>query len=82
MKDRTGVIFGNVIDAKTVRAAEKSKAKYIKKFGDDSGADYKIAFKPIDTLSKMGVQNIVFGEENEEFTGKPLIVGNIRMGFG
>ena len=82
MKDRTGVIFGNGIDAKTVRAAEKSKAKYIKKFGDDSGADYKIAFKPIDTLSKMGVQNIVFGEENEEFTGKPLIVGNIRMGFG
>ena len=37
MKDRTGVIFGNVIDAKTVRAAEKSKAKYIKKFGDDEG---------------------------------------------
>ncbi len=82
MKDRTSVIFGNEIDAKTVKAAEKSKAKYIKKFGDDSGADYKIAFKPIDTLSSMGVQNIVFGKENEEFTGRPLIVGNIRMGFG
>ncbi|MBR6918487.1 MAG: hypothetical protein IKN38_09920 [Clostridia bacterium] len=82
MKDRTSVIFGNEIDSKTVKAAEKSKAKYIKKYGDDSAADYKISFAPIDALSHMGVNNIVFGEENGTFAGKPLIVGNIRMGFG
>ena len=82
MKDRTSVIFGNAIDAKTVKAAEKSKAKYIKKYGDDSGADYKTAFKPIDSLSHMGVNNIVIGEENESFGERALIVGNIRMGFG
>lgn len=82
MKDRTSVIFGNEMDKKTIKKAEKSKAKYVKKYGDDSAADYKISFAPIDTLSHMGVQNIVFGEENGEFAEKPLIVGNIRMGFG
>ena len=82
MKDRTKIIFGNEIDAKTVKSAEKSKAKYIKKYGDDSSSDYKIRFKPIDTLADMGVQNIVIGEENGEFAENPLIVGNIRMGFG
>lgn len=82
MIDRTANIFGNPIDKKTIRAAEKSKAKFIRKYGDDSAAHYKIGFKPIETLSSMGVQNIVFSDENEPFDEKALIVGNIRMGFG
>ncbi len=82
LTDRTGVIFGNKIDAKTVKAADKSRAKYLKKYGDDSGADYKIGFKRIDALGDMNVSNIVFSSENEPFPEKPLIVGNIRMGFG
>ncbi|MBO4934968.1 MAG: hypothetical protein J5441_07385 [Clostridia bacterium] len=82
MNDRTAVIFGNAMDKKTVRAAEKSKQSYIKKFGDDSAADYKINFEPIEALDFIGAQNVVFGEENAEFGGNPLIVGNIRMGFG
>ena len=82
MIDRTSVIFGNEIDSKTVKSAEASKRKYIKKYGDDSAADYKLSFKSIDALAPMGVKNIVFGEQNESFDGDPLIVGNIRMGFG
>ena len=82
MTDRTSIIFGNPIDKKTVKSAEKSKAKYIKKYGDDTNKDYKINFAPIDTLSHIGVQNIVFSEENGIFAENPLIVGNIRMGFG
>ena len=82
MKDRSSMIFGNAIDKKTVVSAEKSKAKYIKKYGDDSSADYKINFKPIDTLGFLGAQNIVLGEENQKFADNALIVGNIRMGFG
>lgn len=80
--DKTREIFGNKIDEKTVKSAEKSKAGYIKKYGDDSKKDYKLAFKPIDTLSHIGVQNIVFSDDNKPFEGNPLIVGNIRMGFG
>ena len=82
MTDKTSMIFGNPIDAKTVAAAEKSKASYQKKYGDDSAADYRLSFRPIDALSHIGAQNIVFGAENEPFAENPLIVGNIRMGFG
>ncbi len=82
MKDRTSVIFGNQIDKKTIRAAERSKQKYLRKYGDDSNAHYKLGFKPIETLSFLGAQNVVFSEENEPFDEKALIVGNIRMGFG
>ncbi len=82
MTDRSKTIFGNAMSEKTIKAAEKSKAKYVKKYGDDSAADYKIEFAPIDALSFIGAQNIRFGEENRKFDEKALIVGNIRMGFG
>ncbi len=80
--DRSSVIFGNKIDSKTLRAAEKSKARYVKKYGDDSDSDYRLAFSPIETLDFLDTQNIVFAEENENFDPRALIVGNIRMGFG
>ena len=82
MKDRTSMIFGNPIDPKTVKKAEKSKAKYQKKYGDDGERDYPLNFKPIEPLEHIGVSNIVAGEENWDFDPKALIVGNIRMGFG
>ena len=34
--DKSSVIFGNAMDSRTVQKAEKSKQKYIRKFGDDS----------------------------------------------
>ncbi|MBR0302168.1 MAG: hypothetical protein IJQ92_03415, partial [Bacilli bacterium] len=82
MNDKTSVIFGNEMTKKTIKGAEKSKRKFIKEFGDDSNADYKIGFKDISTLDFLGAKNIVFSENNQQFTGKPVIVGNIRMGFG
>jgi len=80
--DNSSVIYGNKMPKKVVKKAEKSKAKYIKKYGDDSQKDYKISFKPISTLDYLGADNIVFGEENQKFEKNALIVGNIRMGFG
>ena len=80
--DKTSVIFNNPMDQKTIKGANKSKAKFIKKYGDDSNADYKICFKEIPTLDFIGASNIVFGEENQKFEDNALIVGNIRMGFG
>lgn len=82
MSDRSAVIFGNPMSAKVIKGANKSKAKYIKKYGDDSKKDYRLAFKPIPSLDFIGAQNIVLAEENHPFGEKPLIVGNIRMGFG
>ena len=82
MQDRSSVIFNNPMDNKTFKGAKKSKQKYIKKYGDDSHADYKISFKDIPTLDFIDASNIVFGEENQKFEKNALIVGNIRMGFG
>ncbi|MCR4874611.1 MAG: hypothetical protein K5923_02575 [Clostridia bacterium] len=82
MADKSSVIFGNKMDAKTIAGAEKSKQKFIKKYGDDSNADYKLGFKAIDTLDFLGADNIVFDEKQAKFDDKALIVGNIRMGFG
>jgi len=82
MNDKTSVIFNNPMDKKTIKGANKSKAKYIKKYGDDSKKDYLISFKEIPTLDFIKAQNIVFGDKNQKFDKKALIVGNIRMGFG
>ena len=82
MNDKTSVIFGNEMTKKTIKGAEKSKRKFMKEFGDDSSADYQIGFEDISTLDFLGAKNIVFSENNQQFTGKPVIVGNIRMGFG
>ena len=80
--DKSSVIFGNEMSAKVIKGANKSKQKYIKKYGDDLNADYKISFKDIDTLDFIDASNIVFGEENQSFSDNALIVGNIRMGVG
>ena len=82
--DKSSVIYGNPMPAKVVKKAEKSKAKFIKKYGDDSKKEYRIAFQDIPTLDFIGTKNIVFTdkEKSETFDPKALIVGNIRMGFG
>ena len=75
-------IFNNPQKKKVIKNAYKSKKGFIKSYGDDSKADYKIAFKDIPTLDFINTSNIVFGVENQKFDDKALIVGNIRMGFG
>ena len=79
---KTSSIFNNPQPKKVVKKAYKSKKKFMKSYGDDTNKDYKIAFKEIPTLDFIGASNIVFGEENQKFDKKALIVGNIRMGFG
>ena len=78
MIDRTSNIFNNPMSKKVIKGGNKSKAKYIKKYGDDSKEDYKISFKEIPTLDFIGANNIVFGEENQKFEDNALIVGNNR----
>ena len=82
MEDKSSVIFGNAMPKKIVKKANKTKAKNLKKYGDDTNKEYCLGYKEIPTLKSMGVQNIVLDEKHASFKGKPLIVGNIRMGFG
>ena len=80
--DKSSVIFNNPQPKKVVKGADKSKKKYIKKYGDDSNAHYKLGFEPIPTLDFIGADNIVFKDKAEPLEKNALIVGNIRMGFG
>ena len=86
--NRSQSVYGNEQKASTVRKAEKSKKKYIKKFGDDSNANYSAEVADNAYIGEMlGVKNIVIGK-SEPGTSKGfdtdngIIVGNIRMGFG
>lgn len=80
--DKSHVIFGNKIPEKAVKKAEKSKAKYVKKHGDDSKKEYHLSLKPIPTLSHLGVENLILSESPLSLPEKAVVVGNIRMGFG
>jgi hypothetical protein len=97
MQDRSKVIFGNPMTDKVYRNAVKSKQKYIRKFGDDSGRDYPVTIEKNAYIGDLlGVNNILVGnlDENAHYdpkrgakalsfdTEKGIIVGNIRMGFG
>ena len=82
IKDRSSVIFGNVLPKSAVKKAAKSKAKFIKKFGDDSQTQYHLKAVPIPSLSFIGAKNLVVSDEPLKLPENALIVGNIRMGFG
>ena len=80
--DRTSVIFGNPMDKKTIAKAEKSKQKFIKKFGDDTNTTYHLGLKPILEIDEIPILNLVHSDTPLQLPPNPLIVGNIRMGFG
>ena len=82
IKDKSSVIFGNQIDKKTIKQGNKSKKKYIKKFGDDSNKEYHLGTEKIDTLDFIDCDNLVLSEQDQKLDDKAVIVGNIRMGFG
>jgi len=53
----------------------------LKKYGDDSGKDYRFALRENPVLSELGTRELVFGS-GAVFSDRTVFVGNIRMGFG
>ncbi|MDE6025462.1 MAG: hypothetical protein K2G45_08420 [Lachnospiraceae bacterium] len=90
MSEKSKSIFGNPINEKVYRKAVRTKERNIKKFGDDTNANYPISIEKNAYIGdSLGVMNVLLGEaggpeaENASFdTEKGIIVGNIRMGFG
>lgn len=88
MEDKSKVIFGNEMSEHVYNKAVRTKANSIKKYGDDSDADYKIVIKKNEHIGdELGVEDVLIPEdydgETAEFdTEKGIVVGNIRMGFG
>ena len=62
MEQQSKVIFGNEMSKKDVKKAEKTKSKFLKKYGDDSKKDYEFALKENAVLAPLGTKELVFGE--------------------
>lgn len=80
--DRTSIIFGNVISPKIIKKADKSKAKFVKKFGDDSQSVYHMSLETNPTLENLNISNLVSSDTPLVLPEKSVVIGNIRMGFG
>ena len=67
MKDRSKIIFGNEISKRVYKKALKSKTKNIKKFGDDTAADYKICLKKNPVIGdSLFVSDVLLNDEKSE----------------
>ena len=77
-------IFGNRVSRKAENKAIKRQKKFIKKFGDDRNKEYHLGLEDNSVItSHFGAKNIVIADEkNLVMPEKPIIIGNIRMGFG
>ena len=90
MSEKAKVIFGNPMPAGVYRKAVRSKQKYVRRFGDDSAADYPVTVEKNAYIGgSLGVMNVLLGESGSApqkeavfDEDKGIIVGNIRMGFG
>lgn len=103
--NRAQCVFGNRIDKKTYAKACSSKARFEKRFGDDSNAIYHLAAQELPVIGNtLGVRNLVMAHDGTALDvradaqaqpaapitsrtvadahGAPVVVGNIRMGFG
>ena len=82
-------IFNNKINNFAYKKALKTQKKFIKKFGDDSETLYHLVLKDNEVLTPSFNCSIIETENNsinksfeKNLPEKPLIIGNIRMGFG
>ncbi len=81
--EKSKIIFGNEIAPRDYKKAVKGMEKFRKKFGDDSGVEYRFVTRDNPVLAHMGVKDLVLTDgEGDVPVEKSLIVGNIRMGYG
>ena len=81
MLEKSKIIFGNPMSEKDVKKADGTRKKFLKKYGDDSGMEYRFALRENPVLAPLGTKELVFGS-GAAFSDKTVFIGNIRMGFG
>ena len=87
-------IFNNQIDSAVYKKALRTQKKFIRKFGDDRNAAYHLTLadnavltnpfncKVIQIKDKADSSQAGSKAFTDELPEKPIIIGNIRMGFG
>jgi methionine salvage enolase-phosphatase E1 len=79
-------IFGNKISSRVYSKAVRTQKKYIHKFGDDRNIKYALALEQNKVITPAFDCSTIVIKDGASFTEslppKPVIIGNIRMGFG
>ena len=82
-------IFGNEIKRNVYKKAVKTQKKFIKKFGDDRQTEYHLDLTDNNVLTPaFDCKTIITNQKaqssdfSQKLPDKPIIIGNIRMGFG
>ena len=79
-------IFSNKIDNAAFKKAIRTQKKFIRKFGDDRNTEYHLTLADNNVLTPPFGCKVIQTSEASDFTqqlpSKPVIIGNIRMGFG
>lgn len=80
-------IFGNTIKKTAYNKAIRSQKKFIRKFGDDRNKEYHLSLADNSVLTPPFDCRIIKTQTADsnsslELPPKPIIIGNIRMGFG
>ena len=79
-------IFNNPISNATCKKALRTQKKFLRKFGDDRNTQYHLTLADNDVLSPAFnckvLKTAPDSTLNSQLPSKPIIIGNIRMGFG
>lgn len=79
-------IYGNIISDKQYKKALKAKQKMVNKFSDDTDKIYHLKLVNNPILDSIGCLKLEMSNDDTPLdlsnVKNPLIVGNIRMGFG
>ncbi len=89
--DRAKRIFGNEVSESAYKRACATKRRYVKKYGDDTARTYHIASGELPVVGELfgarrlqacGEHAVPFDINADAAPKKPVVIGNIRMGFG
>lgn len=76
-------VFGNKIKELNYLDACLNKTRYVLKYGDDTKQTYHLKATNTPVIGKyLGVKNLVRSNKKLILSKRPIIIGNIRMGFG
>ncbi|MCW7552047.1 hypothetical protein NX722_05195 [Endozoicomonas gorgoniicola] len=82
--DNTSSVFGNRQPASVITSANRKKANFEQKFGDDSQRCYPLSSHENPAMQPwLGIRDLTISETGQPIDSeKGIIIGNIRMGYG
>jgi hypothetical protein len=70
MDDKSSAVFGNPVAKSVARKAARTNASYIKEFGDDSAAAFRLGSVPVPVLENLGVKKLTVTPTGKISSGK------------